>query len=313
MGIIKKVLIIEDELKDFNKVSKDIRDNIIEVIPSTDEEFQSMCISLQTNSNSYIEQLIKDNYLTLRCIVCDIHLFDKHSEGARLISLIRDIKIPYCEDYAKYIPIIIYTNYSDEHVTESALYAGGDFYISKNSDRFFSRVVKRECERFDYLCDKFIISNRARNIRPKVFVGSSSKRIKIAEYIANKLKRISDAISWSSEDAFPLGNTTLERLEQIVNEYDYGVFIFNKDDELIMNNQVIPITRDNVILEFGMFLGKYGRKRTFFVVPQAESNDSKIHLASDLAGLQYATYNPNEPDLNKALKDACKNLKKVIK
>jgi hypothetical protein len=55
------------------------------------------------------------------------------------------------------------------------------------------------------------------------------------------------------------------------------------DDSLLRRGDSVSVTRDNVILEFGMFLGSLGRDRTFLVMP----DDATVQLPSDLKGVIY--------------------------
>lgn len=323
----KKVLIIEDDGVDFETIfgkSKKVRD-LIEIIPSNiEDDFDLMCQSLQSdNPYSYIDKVIKENYMNLRCIICDLHLFDDSISGDDIIKHIRtDLTINNCPDFTKFIPIIIYTNYSKDAITKTALLAGGDFYISKpyitaKTDNYVWDIVRSQCERFNELCERFIITNRSKHDKPKVFIGSSSQALDIARALASKLDDIAYPVVW--EDAFDMGGTTVEQLEKMIDQYDYSVFIFNNDDTTFLKSDSkleVTVPRDNVILEYGMFLSKHGRNKTFFIVPDQRDNADKIHIATDLLGVHWAKYDPNaikETNVNAAINSAYTKLKKMIK
>ena len=53
-----------------------------------------------------------------------------------------------------------------------------------------------------------------------------------------------------------------------------------------MRGRVLTSARDNVIYELGLFSGKLGPERCFFVVPESE----KVHLPTDLAGITAGEY-----------------------
>ncbi len=68
----------------------------------------------------------------------------------------------------------------------------------------------------------------------------------------------------------------------------------------------MPVPRDNVIFESGMFMGKLGRRRTFLVCDV----DDKIKLPSDLKGLTCVTYSHEkfEEDAEKGLESAIQTI-----
>lgn len=78
------------------------------------------------------------------------------------------------------------------------------------------------------------------------------------------------------------------RIEQTANVH-FGVFVFSPDDVVKMRQQEHLAARDNVVFEFGLFVSRLGRRRTFFVLP---SGKSSFHLPTDLTGVTGATYDP---------------------
>ena len=61
-----------------------------------------------------------------------------------------------------------------------------------------------------------------------------------------------------------------------------------------MRDTVSQVVRDNVIFEFGLFIGKLGPEPVFFVIPRGE----ELHLPSDLLGLTPLTFDPHRTDHN---------------
>src|SRR5699024_9535833 len=98
----------------------------------------------------------------------------------------------------------------------------------------------------------------------KIFIGSSSDSIDIAQEIQQTLEEIgAQTTIWRDSEAFPLANNTLDALIHAARTHNGGVFIFNTDDKLYGRNpdgsaKFLP--RDNVIAEAGIFTGALGKE-----------------------------------------------------
>lgn len=70
-------------------------------------------------------------------------------------------------------------------------------------------------------------------------------------------------------------------------------------------------TRDNIIFELGLFVGRLGRKRSFVVMPKGIEG---LHLPSDLVGLNMATFAipTGVRRLVAALGPACNKVRRAI-
>jgi hypothetical protein len=89
-----------------------------------------------------------------------------------------------------------------------------------------------------------------------------------------------------------MGTTTVEALEVQMGQSSFAVFVATPDDNVTKRDRTKLAPRDNVVLEFGMFMGRLGRERTFLLVPKAVKD---LHLPSDLLGVTLGTYN-HRPD-----------------
>ena len=114
---------------------------------------------------------------------------------------------------------------------------------------------------------------------------------------------------WDEGTTFGLGDATLKALEQAVLSYDIGLFVFTPDDQLQSRGESKPVARDNVLFELGLFIGKLTRRRAFVVHPSKRT----IALATDLAGLTAAQYDPDEKDLRKSLGPACDAIRRAVR
>jgi hypothetical protein len=121
--------------------------------------------------------------------------------------------------------------------------------------------------------------------KPKIFIGSSSEGLRIAEALFAYLAPVAEPKLWTHELFLP-GQYPLEVLEGQLRHQDFAILVASPDDQLIKRGITSPAMRDNLLLEFGLFAGALGRRRAFFVCPDSPH----VELPSDLAGVIMATY-----------------------
>jgi hypothetical protein len=122
-------------------------------------------------------------------------------------------------------------------------------------------------------------------MKPSVFIGSSSEGLPIAEALFTSLSFETTPTLWTHQLFLP-GQYPLEVLEKELRRHAFAVLIASPDDELVKRGVTTPAMRDNLLLEFGLFAGALGRRRTFFVCPSTPT----ISIPSDLFGIVTATY-----------------------
>lgn len=127
--------------------------------------------------------------------------------------------------------------------------------------------------------------------KPRVFIGSSVEGLQIAYAVQQNLLHQAEVTVWD-QGIFELSRTTIESLTQALDENDFAVFVFSPDDITKLRNTTSPTVRDNVIFEFGLFIGKLSRERVFFLVP----NTGEIHLPTDLLGITPGKYETDRSD-----------------
>jgi predicted nucleotide-binding protein len=103
-------------------------------------------------------------------------------------------------------------------------------------------------------------------MKPKIFIGSSVEGLSVAYAIQQNLLHDAEATVWS-QGVFDLSATTIESLNKVLDSVDFSIFVFSADDETTMRGTTTPSIRDNVLFEFGLFIGKLGRDRVFFIIP----------------------------------------------
>ena len=126
----------------------------------------------------------------------------------------------------------------------------------------------------------------------KVFIGSSSKesaldKARIIQIILQELG--ARPTCWADDTAFALSHNTIDQLIQAAHKYDAGVFIFDKDDQIVDPNDCSThyVPRDNVIAEAGMFIGVLGKESVVLCTTPG------VHEISDFKGITTLQYNSN--------------------
>lgn len=114
-------------------------------------------------------------------------------------------------------------------------------------------------------------------MKPRIFIGSSSEGQTVADKIAELLDDIAECTLW--KEMFALNKSNLENLSSQVALFDYAILVATADDVTISRKKKTGSARDNVLFEFGLFAGGLGSSNVFYVTEK----DSKI--PSDLAGI----------------------------
>ena len=145
-------------------------------------------------------------------------------------------------------------------------------------------------------------------MKPSLFIGSSSEQLETAYAIQRNLERACDATVWD-QGVFDLSSNTLDDLIKQLDETDFAVFVFAPDDLTTIRSNEYATTRDNVVFELGLFIGKLGKLRTFFVMPRGRGD---FRLPSDLVGVTAAMYDAARDNRQAALGPACFEISKAI-
>lgn len=121
--------------------------------------------------------------------------------------------------------------------------------------------------------------------KPKLFIGSSSEALSVAQNLQALLQNDCDATVWD-QDIFRLGNGILGTLIEQTKVNDLAVLVFSPDDKLYKRGKRYQVARDNVLFELGLFMGSKGLSRTYVVHP----NEPELGLPTDLYGIVTASY-----------------------
>ena len=121
--------------------------------------------------------------------------------------------------------------------------------------------------------------------KPKVFLGSSVEGLPIAHAIMQNLEHDVHCRIW--QHAFPLSHHTIDSLLAELRINDFAIFILSPDDVAKMRGKEFITSRDNLLFEAGLAIGKYGKLRCMFAIPR---DIPEFHIPTDLLGITMATY-----------------------
>ena len=122
--------------------------------------------------------------------------------------------------------------------------------------------------------------------KPRLFIGSTKEGLELATTLRDLLGDSIDTKVWN-EGIFRLSEPTMISLVKALDNFDFAVFLFTPDDTVRIRDEEFRTVRDNIIFELGLFIGRLGLERTFFVRPD-DCRD--LRIPSDLLGITAATY-----------------------
>jgi len=93
---------------------------------------------------------------------------------------------------------------------------------------------------------------------------------------------------WDDTGFFPAGGFTFNRLIEITKLVQAAVFVFGEDDEQWYREDTVQVTRDNVLIEYGLFTGALGLKRAIIC------RNGEPKQPSDLLGITYINVSENK-------------------
>ncbi|HPQ67978.1 MAG TPA: nucleotide-binding protein [bacterium] len=144
---------------------------------------------------------------------------------------------------------------------------------------------------------------------PRVFIGSSTEAHNIGVVVQRHLKKLgADVVYW--EKVCKSGDVTLDAL--LETEVDAAILIANPDDKVDVRGEIRLSPRDNVLLELGMFLDRFGKRRTGIL--RIKNDKGEASLPTDLHGITTINWDQTNPELIKShLKDWLNRVKDELK
>jgi predicted nucleotide-binding protein with TIR-like domain len=124
------------------------------------------------------------------------------------------------------------------------------------------------------------------NRTPRLFVGSSTEGLELARAVSRNLDRDAHVTVW--DKVFKANYSNLQNLLRCVHKSDFAVFVWSPDDTSMIRGTRLEAVRDNLVFEFGLFLGNLGRDRVFTIIPRDRKS---LRIISDLNGITSLEYN----------------------
>lgn len=112
-------------------------------------------------------------------------------------------------------------------------------------------------------------------VQKRLFIGSSAEQLSILNEVVNLIGDAAKCIPWTN--AFALNRSALDSLIKQTRLSDYAILIATKDDLIKKRGKKVLTPRDNIILEFGLFLGSTGADRCFLLAEKGAELPSDLH------------------------------------
>lgn len=148
-------------------------------------------------------------------------------------------------------------------------------------------------------------------IRARVFIGSSSAALSIAEHAQSELARIARPELWGNGIFHP-NLTPIENLFKALDRFDYALFVAVPEDFTTKRGSEFLTVRDNVLLEAGLFLGRLGRGRVYIIAPQ-DTAHNQLHLPTDLTGIFPSFYDTTSDSIQSSISVALHPMKQELR
>jgi hypothetical protein len=110
---------------------------------------------------------------------------------------------------------------------------------------------------------------------------------------------------------FQISNTFIDTLINALPRFDFAILVLTPDDLITSRDSTSFGSRDNVLFEAGLFMGRLGRARTFLL----HQAGAAVKIPTDLSGVTTATYAwPREDGSHRsAVGAACDSIREAIR
>ncbi len=120
-------------------------------------------------------------------------------------------------------------------------------------------------------------------MKSRIFIGSSTEGLPVAQRIKDFFEPEYECYIWN-DGVFKYNEGFLETLVKSASLFDFGFMVFAADDVSRIRHHEYSTTRDNVLFEYGLFLGRVGLDRAYVLVEEG------VKIPSDLLGVTLLAY-----------------------
>ena len=107
-------------------------------------------------------------------------------------------------------------------------------------------------------------------IKRKLFIGSSTEELALAEKARDLLQSDFDVTIWNEKvwdtTVFKINQNFLSDLLKASLQFDFGILIGTNDDKVMFRGKEVMQPRDNVLFELGLFTGRLGTSKCAFLI-----------------------------------------------
>lgn len=201
-------------------------------------------------------------------------------------------------------------------IRSATVIAREETVVARLAEPIFSEIAGRHPELWRRMAAELAARLRERNtlVRqrneiPRVFVGSSTESLAIANAIQAGLAYDSLIVTVWTNDVFGPSEFPIEALERQAAETDFAALVLGPEDRVRSRDQENWAPRDNIVLELGLFVGALGRHRVFLIMPKGID----IKIPTDLLGITPLRYQAaTAQDLASSIGHVCTQLRNTI-
>lgn len=143
-------------------------------------------------------------------------------------------------------------------------------------------------------------------MKPRIFIGSSTEGLTVAQRIKTYFEPDYNCYIWN-DGIFKFNEGFLETLIKSASLFDFGFMIFAADDISRIRKKEYKTTRDNVLFEYGLFLGRVGIDRAYVL------KEDGVKIPSDLTGVTLLSYKTKIEQGEKTPDDDFENQLAILK
>lgn len=117
--------------------------------------------------------------------------------------------------------------------------------------------------------------------RPTVFIGSSTEGLIVANALKSAFGDLARVELWNAGQVFSRNQSFFKSLLDASSLFDFAILVFTADDQTLIRDDLHEVARDNVLFEFGLFLGRQGPRRAVALV------QDKLRVPTDFSGIHF--------------------------